>query len=95
MSFIDKAKNAAQKMMGEGKEKVGEQTNNPDMAADGQKDQVASDLKQAGEKAKDAIPALQDAEHDKDARVREGAGVALSRIDPEHFVSPTQKARSK
>jgi uncharacterized protein YjbJ (UPF0337 family) len=55
MSFIDKAKNAAQKMMGEGKEKVGEQTNNPDMAAEGQKDQVAGDLKQAGEKAKDAF----------------------------------------
>ena len=55
MSFIDKAKNAAQKLMGEGKEKVGEQTNNPDMAADGQKDQVAGDLKQAGEKAKDAF----------------------------------------
>ena len=55
MSFIDKAKNAAQKMMGEGKEKVGEQTNNPDMAAEGRKDQAAGDLKQAGEKAKDAF----------------------------------------
>jgi uncharacterized protein YjbJ (UPF0337 family) len=54
MSFIDKAKDAAQKLMGEGKEAVGEHTNNPDMAADGQKDQVVGDLKQAGEKAKDA-----------------------------------------
>jgi uncharacterized protein YjbJ (UPF0337 family) len=55
MSFIDKAKNAAQKFMGGGKEAVGEHTNNPDMAADGQKDQVVGDLKQAGEKAKDAF----------------------------------------
>ena len=41
MSFIDKAKNAAQKLMGEGKQAVGEHTNNPDMAAEGQQDQVA------------------------------------------------------
>ena len=38
------------------------------------------------ELAKDAIPALQKAEQDDgDARVREAAGVALSRIDPERF----------
>jgi uncharacterized protein YjbJ (UPF0337 family) len=55
MSFMDKAKNAAQKMMGQGKEAVGEHTNDPNMAAEGQKDQVAGDLTQAGEKAKDAF----------------------------------------
>jgi uncharacterized protein YjbJ (UPF0337 family) len=55
MSFIDKAKNAAQKLMGEGKQAAGEHTNNPDMAAEGQQDQVAGDVKQAGEKAKDAF----------------------------------------
>ena len=55
MSFMDKAKNAAQKLMGEGKEAVGEHTNDPDMAAEGHKDQVVSDVKQAGEKAKDAF----------------------------------------
>jgi HEAT repeat protein len=38
-----------------------------------------------GEQAKDAIPALQAAQGDRDARVREAAGVALSRIDPAHF----------
>ena len=43
-----------------------------------------------GEQARDAIPALQSAEHDHDARVREGARVALSRIDPRRF-----PARSK
>jgi uncharacterized protein YjbJ (UPF0337 family) len=55
MSFMDKARNAAQKLMGEGKEAVGEHTDDPNMAAEGQKDQVAGDLKQAGEKAKDAF----------------------------------------
>ncbi|HKI31887.1 MAG TPA: HEAT repeat domain-containing protein [Gemmataceae bacterium] len=35
-----------------------------------------------GEQAKDAIPALQAAQRDRDARVREAAGIALSRIDP-------------
>ena len=39
-----------------------------------------------GDQAKEAIPALQKAaEHDGDARVREAAGIALSRIDPERF----------
>ena len=41
-----------------------------------------------GDKAKDAIPALQTAEHDRDPRVREAAGVALSRIDPDKFQVP-------
>jgi HEAT repeat protein len=44
-----------------------------------------------GEQAKDAIPALQAAQKDRDARVREAAGVALSRIDPAQF--PTPKGR--
>lgn len=35
-----------------------------------------------GEQAREAIPALQAALHDHDARVREAAAVALSRIDP-------------
>jgi HEAT repeat protein len=38
-----------------------------------------------GEQAKDAIPSLQTAQRDRDARVREAAGVALSRIDPARF----------
>jgi HEAT repeat protein len=38
-----------------------------------------------GEQAKDAIPALQAAQSDRDARVRGAAGVALSRIDPTRF----------
>jgi HEAT repeat protein len=43
-------------------------------------------LGQFREQAKDAIPALQKVEeHDGDPRVREAAGIALSRIDPERF----------
>ena len=50
-----------------------------------------------GDQAKDAIPALQTAEHDRDPRVREAAGVALFRIDPEKFPapSPPKKPRGK
>jgi uncharacterized protein YjbJ (UPF0337 family) len=43
MGFMDKAKNAAEKLMGQGKEAVGK------------KDQVMGDLKNAGEKAKDTL----------------------------------------
>ncbi len=44
-----------------------------------------------GAEAKDAIPALQVAVRDRDARVREAAGVALSRIDPARFAPPSSK----
>ena len=46
-----------------------------------------------GEQARDAIPALQAAQRDRDARVREAAGVALSRIDPERFSAPSKPGR--
>jgi HEAT repeat protein len=46
-----------------------------------------------GEEAKDAIPALQKAQSDRDARVREAAGVALSRIDPQRFPAPSKPGR--
>jgi uncharacterized protein YjbJ (UPF0337 family) len=55
MGFMDKAKNAAEKLMGQGKEAVGQHTNDPNMEADGKKDQVMGDLKNAGEKAKDTL----------------------------------------
>ena len=47
-----------------------------------------------GDEAKDAIPALQQMQQDRDARVREAARVALSRIDPARFPNP-YKARKK
>jgi HEAT repeat protein len=48
-----------------------------------------------GAKAKEAIPALQTAEHDRDARVREAAGIALCRIDPEKFPPLTTAKAAK
>ena len=45
-----------------------------------------------GEQAKDAIPALQALQRERDARIREAAGKALSRIDPAKFPVPS-KAR--
>ena len=44
-----------------------------------------------GEQANDAIPELQAAQKDRDARVREAAGVALFRIDPAKFPDPTKQ----
>jgi len=55
MGMMDKAKNAAEKVSGEVKETVGKQTDNEDLAAEGKKDQVSGDLKNAGEKVKDAF----------------------------------------
>jgi HEAT repeat protein len=47
-----------------------------------------------GDQAREAIPALQEAQSDGDARVREAARVALSRIDPKQF-PPRAKPRGK
>ncbi|HEY1859881.1 MAG TPA: HEAT repeat domain-containing protein [Gemmataceae bacterium] len=44
-----------------------------------------------GEQAKEAIAALQTAQRDRDARVREAAGVALSRIDPDKFPASSKQ----
>lgn len=44
-----------------------------------------------GPEARDAILSLQAAQKDRDARVREAAGKALSRIDPERFPVSTKK----
>jgi uncharacterized protein YjbJ (UPF0337 family) len=55
MSDQDKLKNKAQELAGRGKEAVGDATDNRDLQAEGQKDQTAGSLKQAGEKVKDAF----------------------------------------
>ena len=55
MGAGDKIKNAAEKLKGEAKEKVGDATDNEDMAAEGRIDESKADLKQATEKAKDAF----------------------------------------
>jgi uncharacterized protein YjbJ (UPF0337 family) len=60
MSFIDKAKHKAEEVIGEVKEKVGELTGNEELEAEGQKDQVSGNVKQAGDSAKDAASNVAD-----------------------------------
>jgi uncharacterized protein YjbJ (UPF0337 family) len=55
MSFLDKAKNKAEELTGKGKQEVGEHTGNEDLQAEGRTDEAKGDLKQAGEKFKDAL----------------------------------------
>jgi uncharacterized protein YjbJ (UPF0337 family) len=55
MSFIDKAKNTAEKVAGEVKEKVGELTDDKELQAEGKKDQTKGSLKNTGEDIKDAF----------------------------------------
>jgi len=55
MSTVDKAKNKAQEIKGQVKEATGKATNDRSLEAEGKGDQVAGNLKQAGEKVKDAV----------------------------------------
>lgn len=55
MSAADKISNAAEELKGKVKEAVGKGTDNPKLEAEGKGDQVSSDVKQAGEKVKDAF----------------------------------------
>ncbi|MCU1618385.1 MAG: putative CsbD stress protein [Modestobacter sp.] len=53
VSGIDKMKDKAQELAGEGKEAAGKATDDRDLQAEGHKDQAAGNAKQAGEKVKD------------------------------------------
>ena len=55
MGIGDKMKNAAESAKGKIKEQTGDATDNEDLQAEGQKEKSVADLKQAGEKAKDAF----------------------------------------
>ncbi len=55
MGLDDKLKNTAEDVTGQGKEAAGEATGNRDMEAEGKTDQAKADVKQAGEKVKDAF----------------------------------------
>ncbi|TCM47137.1 CsbD family protein [Kribbella sp. VKM Ac-2568] len=55
MGIGDKMKNAAESTKGKMKEKTGDATDNEDLQAEGQAEKSVADLKQAGEKAKDAF----------------------------------------
>jgi uncharacterized protein YjbJ (UPF0337 family) len=55
MGKKDKAKNAGQVAKGKVKEAVGRETGNDRLEVDGRTDQMQGNLKQAGEKVKDAF----------------------------------------
>jgi uncharacterized protein YjbJ (UPF0337 family) len=55
VSATDKAKNKAQNLAGKAKEAVGNVAGDPDARAEGKGDQAKSNLKDAGEKVKDAF----------------------------------------
>ena len=55
MTATDKAKNTAQQAKGKAKETVGKATGNDRLRAKGKADQMKGNLKQAGEKVKDAF----------------------------------------
>lgn len=55
MGTDDKAANKAEEMKGRAKEKLGDATGNEQWQAEGRAKRAKGDLKQAGEKAKDAF----------------------------------------
>ncbi len=55
MGFADKVKNQIQSLGGKAKQRAGGATGDRDLQAEGDADQAKGDLKQAGEKAKDAF----------------------------------------
>lgn len=55
MGTDDKFQNKVEDLGGKAKEKYGDATDDPEMQAEGKRDQSKSDLKQAGEKVKDAF----------------------------------------
>ncbi len=55
MSALDNLKNKAEEIVGDAKEKIGELTDDKDLQAEGKKDQTSANVKDAGEKVKDAF----------------------------------------
>jgi len=55
MSGQDKLSNKLEELGGKGKEALGDATDDRDLQAEGQRDQAKGNLKQAGEKIKDAF----------------------------------------
>jgi uncharacterized protein YjbJ (UPF0337 family) len=55
MGTDDKARNKAEELKGKAKERVGRATDDEELEAQGRVDQSEADLKQAGEKVKDAF----------------------------------------
>jgi uncharacterized protein YjbJ (UPF0337 family) len=55
MATEDKAASKVKAVKGKLKKKIGKRTRNDDLVAEGQADQVEGNLRQAGEKVKDAF----------------------------------------
>ena len=55
MGMDDKRRTAPKAPLGKAKEKLGDASDDHEMQAEGKKDQSKADLKQAGEKVKDAF----------------------------------------
>ena len=55
MGAGDKARHTAEKAKGKAKEAAGKATDNPSKTGQGQREQTKADLKQAGQKTKDAF----------------------------------------
>ena len=55
MGTDDKMHNKAEELTGKAKEKVGDATDDERLRSEGQADQTSGNLKQAGEKVKDAF----------------------------------------
>jgi uncharacterized protein YjbJ (UPF0337 family) len=55
MGTADKIENKTEELTGKAKETVGEASGDRDLQAEGQADQTKGNLKQAGEKVKDAF----------------------------------------
>lgn len=55
MGADDKIQNKVDEISGDAKERIGDATNNEDLQAEGAADKSKANLKQAGEKVKDAF----------------------------------------
>ncbi|CAN5287241.1 MAG: CsbD family protein [Nocardioides sp.] len=55
MSITDKAKHTAEEAIGKVKEVTGRHSDDKELEAEGKSDQTKADLKQAGDKVKDAF----------------------------------------
>lgn len=55
MGIDDKARHKAEELKGKAKESAGSATGDEDLREEGRADQASSDLKQTGEKVKDAF----------------------------------------
>ena len=55
MGIFDKAKDKAEELEGKAKQEIGKRTNDQELQNEGAADEAKGDLKQAGEKVKDAL----------------------------------------